>query len=374
MTHTVLETPYLAALANNIVGQKFLCFDVVKRQPILRSDANAFLELALLCSAHSQGPFELFLPSDDADSLRSAQICGLHFVGYLCDNNFGKTYELWDGKVNAEVLSPFEIAALKLGIRRTVVECENEVHQQLEQGSLDWIKYAKSRERFFAGIRRPTLALEVETPLATALSGEDTNAKESAPANELHLQSSDSLSNRLLQRRSATAPKKELVSQATVRKIIHGGFKLYEGSPTCRRPFPSAGGLYATKIVVVMHEENSVNSALYLCDHFRNFQKMDNGIADLQAHVMAMLNQPGISNWRARIFVCADTRPVAEKYGARAYRNLFIEAGCILQNLHLLAGHEGLNSRVITGLDDLLIERLLGQNEYEMALGALVLG
>ena len=135
------------------------------------------------------------------------------------------------------------------------------------------------------------------------------------------------------------------------------------------------GSLYSIRLYTVVHESsNGDDVGIYLTDTKNDFLKLNRGVTDKQAYLTAMLSQASLVNWPSRIFLSADPRRAAEKYGARAYRNLFIEAGCVFQNLHLVACQSGLSSRVVTGLDDKLVERLLGLPEHEMLLGAIVLG
>jgi hypothetical protein len=65
----------------------------------------------------------------------------------------------------------------------------------------------------------------------------------------------------------------------------------------------------------------------------------------------------------------------AWKYGARAYRHLFWDAGTMLANLLALADSEGIEARLLTGFVDAKVDRLVGaEGEREWSLALLALG
>jgi SagB-type dehydrogenase family enzyme len=74
------------------------------------------------------------------------------------------------------------------------------------------------------------------------------------------------------------------------------------------------------------------------------------------------------------VFVSADLARPSRKYGARAYRYALLEAGAAMQAASLAATELGLPLRVIGGIDDAAVHRLLRLPDAGVALLALLVG
>lgn len=364
MTSLILETPLLAAKYCGLGARGRATFDVVKRQPILRGDTNAFLLLAMICISKIGQKIDFLLPAQDADLIKCAQIAGLIFVGHLVNDVNGAKHDLWDETGTFQVYAPFNVLPPKSTLKRVTLSLENELNQNLKHGAMDWIAYARTRERFFAGINRPELS-NVE-------SGSSVANHFSAPSENTETTDLEWL---LKHRKSDTHKRHDHVSRDLIKKLILQGFiSDSQKSEGIGRPFASAGALYQTRVYTVFHGDQSNPGIVYRSDSLDMFCELPEASSDRVSHNLAMLNQRNAINWNVKIYVTGCSLKVVEKYGPRAYRNLFIEAGSILQNFHLLSHARCINSRIVTGMDDSLVERLLGIPHSEFVLGAILIG
>jgi SagB-type dehydrogenase family enzyme len=124
------------------------------------------------------------------------------------------------------------------------------------------------------------------------------------------------------------------------------------------RAYSSAGALYPVEVYVA--DERGVAHYHPLEGTLRRLHGEDVRRALPPGEVVLVLT--GIL-WRS-----------AWKYGARAYRHLFWDAGTLLANLLALAAAEGLEARLVTGFVDADVNRLVGADgEREAALALLAL-
>jgi SagB-type dehydrogenase family enzyme len=125
------------------------------------------------------------------------------------------------------------------------------------------------------------------------------------------------------------------------------------------RAYSSAGALYPVEVYLA--DERGLAHFDPLKSVLRRLRRED--VRGALAPGRAVLVLTGIL-WRS-----------AWKYGARAYRHLFWDAGTLLANLLALAEAEGLEARVLTGFVDADVNRLVGADgEREAALALLALG
>ena len=140
------------------------------------------------------------------------------------------------------------------------------------------------------------------------------------------------------------------------------------------RTYSSAGALYPVEVYLVCAELEDLEAGVY---HFhprelalRQLRRGDVRSALAEAAVAPELEEAGTVLvltgilWRS-----------VWKYGARAYRHLFWDAGTMLANLLALADSEGIEARLLTGFVDAKVDRLVGaEGEREWSLALLALG
>jgi SagB-type dehydrogenase family enzyme len=88
-----------------------------------------------------------------------------------------------------------------------------------------------------------------------------------------------------------------------------------------------------------------------------------------------LMNQHFLAEAAVLLFFTAVFPRTLEKYGARGYRYVLIEAGHVAQNVCLLAAELGLSAVCVGGFTDRRINRLLKLDErFEGAVYALAVG
>jgi SagB-type dehydrogenase family enzyme len=150
----------------------------------------------------------------------------------------------------------------------------------------------------------------------------------------------------------------------------------YPGRPEARaRPVPSAGALYPLELYAVLRRVESVDDGLYhynARDHALEPLKLQLGRSDVRD---ALLAAPLVENANAIVLVTAVLDRTLDKYGARGYRYVLLEAGHTAQNLCLLATERGLATLCVGGFRDAAVQRFLGLDpRAEVALYSVAVG
>ncbi len=129
------------------------------------------------------------------------------------------------------------------------------------------------------------------------------------------------------------------------------------------RTAPSAGATYPVEIYVVVNSSEKFSPGLYLYknnDH--SLQLVKRGMLGKKLR-QASLGQMSIEQASINIIITAVFRRTAERYGERAERYVYIEAGHVGQNIYLQAESLGLGTVVIGAFHDEQVEEVLGINE-----------
>lgn len=150
------------------------------------------------------------------------------------------------------------------------------------------------------------------------------------------------LSAALLRRRSAPHLRTHLLSQKTLGRMLWHAHAAHPGHETGMGPTPSAGGLNALELYLIVLDPDS-NQSTWLPGGVYHYDRMAHRLAQLsegasrqiwQACVPAMQLRPGGSLlW----VIVGDGARVTAKYGQRGLRFLLLEAGHLMQNLCLVS-------------------------------------
>lgn len=130
------------------------------------------------------------------------------------------------------------------------------------------------------------------------------------------------------------------------------------------RTWPSAGALYPTSVFIAARRVKDLESAIYIYEPYNNmlyrYLSLTEDVWDEIDRSMAVREVVDIENASLFVFLVGTFWKPMVKYGCRAYRYVFIEAGHIGQNLYLTATAFGLGCVSIGGYyDDCLDEALL---------------
>lgn len=186
------------------------------------------------------------------------------------------------------------------------------------------------------------------------------------------LKGTGSLSAALQARRSVRSYSKEPLTLAEVAQLAWAaqGITSDQGYRTA----PSAGALYPLELYLVASRVSGLAPGLY---HYQPVQHalQQLGTDNLQLPLaLAAYNQGALRRAAAVFVITGIKQRTARKYGKRAERYVYIEAGHAGQNLLLQATALGLGSVIIGAFSDGPVGSLLGLEEGEQPISLLVVG
>lgn len=134
------------------------------------------------------------------------------------------------------------------------------------------------------------------------------------------------------------------------------------------RTAPSAGATYPLEIYVVVNKSETVTAGVY---HYENkdhsIQLVKKGFWGKKLS-QASLGQASIEQAPVDIIITAVVQRTAERYGERAERYVYMEAGHVSQNIYLQAESLGLGTVVIGAFHDDQVQKVLGIEEEVMSI------
>ncbi len=140
------------------------------------------------------------------------------------------------------------------------------------------------------------------------------------------------------------------------------------------RTAPSAGALYPLELYLIASRVKGLNPGLYYYRPAQRTLALVSGQNPQRELAGAALNQKPLLK-AAAIFVIAGVKErTAYKYGKRAERYVYIEAGHAGQNLLLQATALGLGSVIIGAFHDGPVGSVLGLGEGEQPISLLAVG
>lgn len=189
----------------------------------------------------------------------------------------------------------------------------------------------------------------------------------------------DSLSTVLRQRRSPTAYESSPIDVERLGQLlgtacgITGELGLDERRLPLRA-YPSPGALYAVDVHVVPANIDGLPDGVFRYDPVRHALVT---VSDRPVDPVSFClpdTRPVVRGVAAFIALSICLRRATRKYGDESYRILVAEAGCIAQNLILVARALGLRAGPFTGVFDALVDDAIGydRDELSFVLGVLV--
>ena len=140
------------------------------------------------------------------------------------------------------------------------------------------------------------------------------------------------------------------------------------------RTAPSAGGLYPMEVFVIVGQVDGLEAGIY------RYRPAGHGLALMKdgdqrrALARAALGQGWIAQAPATLVIAGVVARTAAKYGRRAERYMFMEAGHAAQNVYLQAQSEGLGTTAVGAFKDRAVQALLGMSADEAPLYLLPVG
>ena len=138
------------------------------------------------------------------------------------------------------------------------------------------------------------------------------------------------------------------------------GVKPESTSSHTLRTVPSAGARHAFETLVLVNRVQGLNPGLYQFDALAHGLIQWESTADVADQVTeACLGQSMVSTSAVTFIWIAQRERMAWRYGERAVRYLFLDAGHVCQNLHLAAESLGAGVCAIGAFDDDQLNELL---------------
>lgn len=141
-----------------------------------------------------------------------------------------------------------------------------------------------------------------------------------------------------------------------------------------KRFYPSAGARYPLEIYPVVINAKEISKGIY---HYHVKTNSLEKILTINSKrvIMKQLDQPWINHSAIIIIVTAVFNRTEDKYGARAIRHIYNEAGHVAQNLYLVSTALGLGCCSVGGYLDGGLNELLDINGIdESVVGIVVIG
>lgn len=140
------------------------------------------------------------------------------------------------------------------------------------------------------------------------------------------------------------------------------------------RTAPSAGGLYPLELYLVAGDVDGLEPGVYryLIERHR-LQKVAAG--DIRRELMAAArDQRWVGRAPATLVVAGVVGRTAKKYGSRAGRYVWMEVGCVAENVYLQATAIGLGTTLVGAFDDEPVAQLVGLEAGEEPFAILPVG
>lgn len=179
----------------------------------------------------------------------------------------------------------------------------------------------------------------------------------------------------LLERRSPTEFQNQPISHDEVATLVDGAAGITSEGRTDdfhRRAYPSGGALYPLELYVVVFAGEDIDPGLY---HYnvreRTLERLVSGrLRDNVEFISTDLTDTA----PLCLFLTARMERTTQKYGDRGYRYALMEAGHVMQNVCLIAEHEGLGCRPIAGFAEASADEFLELSDAETCLYTGVVG
>ncbi|MCM8765169.1 MAG: SagB/ThcOx family dehydrogenase [Candidatus Omnitrophica bacterium] len=191
--------------------------------------------------------------------------------------------------------------------------------------------------------------------MVLVLAQDDSRVNISLPAHEI--KGSVSIEEALAKRRSVRNYKNQQLTMKELGQLLWAaqGITADWGGRTS----PSAGATYPLKIYVAAGNVENIKPGLYqYIPESHALEKIF--VGDIRKELcLASFGQKSIEKAPATIIIASDFSPTRKRYGERAVRYVYIEAGHVGQNIYLQAESLGLGTVAIGAFSDRQVKELL---------------
>ncbi|MFO7890579.1 MAG: SagB/ThcOx family dehydrogenase [bacterium] len=134
------------------------------------------------------------------------------------------------------------------------------------------------------------------------------------------------------------------------------------------RTAPSAGATYPLEIYLVVNKSEMLTAGVYHYDNKNHSIQLVKKGSWGKKLSQASLGQASIEQAPVDIIITAVVQRTAERYGKRAERYVYMEAGHVSQNIYLQAESLGLGTVVIGAFHDNQVQKVMGIEEEVMSI------
>ncbi|MBM4169618.1 MAG: SagB/ThcOx family dehydrogenase [Ignavibacteria bacterium] len=188
-----------------------------------------------------------------------------------------------------------------------------------------------------------------------------------------------SLHELMFARKSAREYTKDPVSMAALSALLTYGYGIRKIAPSYNHPrfsfrtAPSAGGLQGTELYLIVNRVGGLKQGLYHFNAHRNsIEPVFEGI--LQGKLRKLCAQEMVAEAGAVLLLTMMMQRGIWKYLSRYYKFALVDAGCVVENLHLVATALGLGSCIVAALDQDGFANLLQLERHEIPVLLLTVG
>lgn len=170
----------------------------------------------------------------------------------------------------------------------------------------------------------------------------------------------------LATRRTRRTYRPEPLTQGELAQLLWAANgKTKEGRETFLRSAPSAGALYPVELYVMANDVTGFEKGIYHYSAAKNTLSMIREGDFSEDAAQAALGQTMLAKAGAVVFLSAVVERTRWKYGARAYRYIYLDAGHIGQNMCLAAESLGLGICPIGAFYDDELNAVIGVDGVE---------
>lgn len=173
-------------------------------------------------------------------------------------------------------------------------------------------------------------------------------------------------------RRSVRAYKDEALSLENVSQLLWAAQGIT--SADWLRAAPSAGALYPMELYVVIGKVDQLDAGIYKYDCRSHTLSSVNGGDKRSELSSAAMGQDSVQDGMMSIVICGVHDRTRAKYGDRAERYVYMEAGHVAQNIYLMGVAMGLGTVVVGAFDDDMVRKVVGAQTNEYPLYIMPLG
>lgn len=297
-----------------------------------------------LLSGH---PTRILVSHKDHYVLRDLQAMGGEFIGYMFESSEAPERQGWNGKgrttfvpiidVDSHLLSGERIVQAVVTFRKIVLDPTF--------GSKEYLRFCKSRERYFIGLSE--INYESEKLVTSSRPPELTSRWSSTVLGPL-------------------APTRKMVESVLKRSFM----MRTNGS----LPYATAGGIDNLTVTGIFERSDCADGIYEIKNDGSPWRLLQPGQFS-KAIIKGGFSQPAFDHCSVFLAVVANVGACARKYGNRAYRFSFLNAGGFLQAAQVACAELGVGCRILGGFDDAALESVLGiESEGHVLVALLGLG